>query len=108
MQATETTTIQTKTIVGLCGKPGEGPHMILALKLANNRVVQARYSTYGCSVAETCGQWVCDEIEGKTPEYAQSLDEEKLILGTGNMPLGREHCPALAINALRNAFEKNI
>ena len=98
--------VETKpqSFVGVCGKPGEGPHMILVLQVLADRVVQSRYSTYGCTVAQTCGQWVCDEIEGKPLSYAMTLDENAVIRGVGHMPLGREHCPGLAIEALRHAL----
>lgn len=95
-----------KSFAGVCGKPGEGPHMILVLRVVGDRVLDARYSTYGCTVAQSCGQWVCDEIEGKPLSYAATLDNDAVIRGVGHMPLGREHCPGLAIGALTNALEQ--
>ena len=96
-----------RSLVGVCGKPGEGPHMILVLKVLSNRVVQSRYSTYGCAVAQNCGQWLCAEIEGKPLAYLSTLDEAAIIRGIGHMPLGREHCPGLAIGALKHALSQN-
>lgn len=97
-----------RSFVGVCGKPGQGPHMILVVQVQEDRVMSARYSTYGCTVAQTCGQWVCDEIEGKPLSYAAGLDEAAVIRGVGHMPLGREHCPGLAIGALRHAVEQGV
>jgi nitrogen fixation NifU-like protein len=99
-------TLKPQNLVGICGTPGQGNHMILVLKVLDGLVVQARYSTYGCVVAKACGQWLCDELEGKSLSYASTIDEKQLIDGTGEMPLGREHCPRLAIEALRNAIEQ--
>jgi len=99
-------TLTSRSVVGISETPGQGPHMIIVLKVAHDKITQARYSTYGCTVAETCGQWVCDEIEGNTFEYAANLDEPALLKGVGGMPLGREHCPGLAINALKDALAK--
>lgn len=91
-------------VVGLSGKQGQGPHMILVLRIMGDQIIEARYSTYGCAVAEICGQWVCDEVEGKTLSYAATLDENTLTHKVGNMPLAREHCPTLTINALKHAL----
>ena len=91
-------------VVGLSGKPGQGPHMIFVLRVANDRITEARYLTYGCTVAQICAQWVCDEIEGKTLDFAAALDERSLVQHVGGMPLAREHCPALAISALKHAL----
>jgi nitrogen fixation NifU-like protein len=92
------------TVVGMQGRPGEGAHMIIVLKVLDGRILQARYSTYGCTVAEVCGQWVCDQTEGKPLADAGDIDEAALVAGVGQMPLGREHCTGLTINALKNAL----
>ena len=92
------------SVVGLSGTPGQGPFMAIVLQVAQAQVITARYSTYGCTVAEQCGQWVCDEIEGKALVYAETLDETKLLHCLGQMPLAREHCPVLAIGALKKAI----
>ena len=97
-----------QSFVGVCGKPGEGQHMILVIQTLSERIVQSSYSTYGCIVAHSCGQWVCDAMEGKPLSFAMALDEDAVIRGVGRMPLGREHCPGLAIAALKHALAQAL
>jgi nitrogen fixation NifU-like protein len=94
------------TAVGQSGTPGHGPHMIVAVKAVDGQIVQARFSTYGCPAAEACGQFVCESIENITIDRAAEIDEDKILTSIGRMPLGREHCPGLAIMALRGALEQ--
>lgn len=93
-----------RVIVGKDGTPGQGPHLVIVLELCNDCVSQARFSTYGCPVAVACGQFVCDQIEGKPLSEASKMEEADIIRGIGQMPLGRDHCPGLAIRALRDAL----
>jgi len=93
-------------VVGVTGKPGEGPHMIIVLTIHDDVIEKARFSTYGCTTAEVCGQWVCDEIEGRPIAQASTLDEEILIGGVGKMPLGREHITGMTICSLKSAIEQ--
>ena len=91
---------------GQAGMPGQGPHMIIVVKAQQAQITQARFSTYGCPAAVACGQYVCEEIEGSTLDRADSIDEESILKAIGQMPLGREHCPGLAVTALRSALEQ--
>lgn len=90
----------------MVGAAGQGPYMAIVLKVEGERIAQARFSTYACPVAVSCGQFVCDRIEGGPVEAARSLDEGAIIMGVGQMPLGRDHCPGLAAGALRDALKK--
>ena len=95
-------------IVGLSGTPGQGPFMAIAMKMKVDLVLEARYVTYGCVTSEMCGQWVCETIEGKSINEAQSLTADLIISAIGAMPLGREHCPGLAIDALRHGLNQYL
>ncbi len=77
--------------------------MVIVIKMVDDIVQQARYSTYGCPAAQACGQFVCDEIEGKPVSEIYKIDEDYILKGVGQMPLGREHCPGLAVGALESA-----
>ena len=95
-----------QSVVGLSGTPGQGPHMVLLLHVQDDTIQEARFSTYGCPAAVACGQWITNEVEGKSITETRNITEAALLVGTGPMPLGREHCPALAISALQDALNK--
>ena len=91
---------------GVEGIPGHGPHMIIILHVRSkdNIIASARFSSYKCPAAQACGQWVTEAVEGKPLADVKALTEQDVIAGAGGMPLGREHCPKLAIDALYNAL----
>jgi len=93
-------------IVGQAGIPGQGPHMLIVLQVRENLIVKAQFSTYGCPAAVACGQFVCEQVEGKAWQEAKGIDEDCIIAGVGQMPLGREHCPPLTVRALQDALDK--
>ena len=90
-------------LVGVEGTPGAGPHMIIVLTVSETTITDAKFSTYGCPASFACGQWVTEQVIGKKVAEIEPLGESDIIAGIGQMPLGREHCPGLAIKALKNA-----
>ena len=91
-------------VVGMAGIPGEGPFMVMAVKLEGETLTDLRYETYGCPSAIASGSWVTEWAKGKTREQAQSLEPGELMLMLGGLPLGKEHAAQLAVTALRSAL----
>ena len=100
------TKIARRQTVGVAGTPGQGPHMVMVLKWDGDVIAEASYLTYGCPVAHTCGTYVAQAVEGKTAGEATTIDEAAVISAVGQMPLGRAHCPGLAVTSLRNALQQ--
>jgi len=94
-----------RNLVGCEGKPGEGPFMLIVLKVKDDCIIDARFQTYGCPAAVACGEFVCDWSEGKSLSSASSISEADVIEGVGKPPLGREHCPGLSVRALLHAIK---
>ena len=94
-----------RNLVGSEGTAGQGPFMLIVIKVNDhNRINDARYQTYGCPAAQACGEFVCNWACGKSLGEADKLTTADVIAGVGQPPLGREHCPGLAVNALRKAL----
>ncbi len=94
--------------VGQAGTPGEGPYMRMFLKWDGERVVATRFDTYGCPVVRACGSFVSEWVKGKTREQASILTASDLMLVMGGLPLGKEHCAKLSVEALRDALEQQF
>jgi len=94
------------TVVGVEGTPGQGHFVALVLKFGDGKLFNSRYMAYPCPVAHSCANFVAEFVEGKTVEEARVLDETAIVQSLGHMPLGREHCPGLAIKALRHALDQ--
>lgn len=93
---------------GIAGTPGDGPYVVLYFIVADDRIVKATYETYGCPVVVTCASLVAELFTGKTVEQALKVDSNDLILLSGGIPEGKAYCPQLAVDALNNAFAKEI
>jgi nitrogen fixation NifU-like protein len=92
------------SVVGRAGVPGEGPYMLIGLWVAGDRVTQARFETHGCPIARACGSWVTEWLCGRELAVAARLEPGDVERILGGLPLGKEHCAALPVNALRSAL----
>ena len=80
--------------------------MLIVLQIDADHILEAKFQTYGCPAAISCGQYVTEQVQGKTFTEAASIDANAIITGVGQMPLGREHCPGMTANALHKALEQ--
>jgi len=99
--------LETATHEGVAGVPGDGPYMVLQFEVGAGKIVRAAYQTYGCPGAIACGSMTAQVLTGRTIEQALRLEEKDLVLLLGGLPEGKEHCPQLAIQALRKALTRS-
>ena len=90
---------------GCAGQPGRGNYMIIQARLDGERVAELGYRTYGCPPAIAAGSVVTEMALGRTVQDALGITREELLTALGGLPLGREHCAALAIEALGQALQ---
>ena len=90
--------------VGRNGTAGHGPYMVLYLRVESERIAQAGFQTYGCPAAIASGSWLSEWLIGKSLQAATEIVPAVIDAGLGGLPLGKEHCPPLAIGALRDAL----
>jgi nitrogen fixation NifU-like protein len=94
--------------IGLVGTPGNGPFMLLCLRMEGNRVVGAKFQTYGCGASIASGSMLTQMIAGLSVEECLALAAEDLTEALGGVPPHKLHCPAMAIGALRNALRSFV
>ncbi len=97
-------TLEGATHEGTAGLPGEGPSLQLWLIVDGEQITQARYATFGCPAAIASGEMLCLLLRGRTRDWAQAVTAEDLTRALGGLPEGKEHCPRLAMEALRQAL----
>ena len=90
--------------VGVAGEPGRGNYMVLHLRLADDRITECGFLTFGCAPAIAAGSVITELIKGKAVAEALRLTADEVEEALGGLPLGRKHCAVLAIDALRDAF----
>ena len=91
--------------VGNVGNPICGDIMRLYIKVENNRIVDARFKTFGCGAAIATSSMVTDLIKGKTIEEALAISNKAVAEALGGLPKIKMHCSVLAEEALRAAIE---
>lgn len=93
--------------VGRAGTPGQGNFVILTARLAGDQFVEAKFQTWGCPSAVACSIWLTEWLRGKAREEAEALKPGDLIAGLRGLPLGREHCAYLAVEALQDMLDRS-
>ncbi len=91
--------------VGTEGSPGSGNFMVVAVRVRAGLIEAARFQTYGCAGAIAAGSYLTEWITGLRAEEAAAITPGELDKQLGGLPLGKEHCAALAVGALRRALE---
>jgi len=87
------------THYGEAGTPGHGPYIRLWLRLEQGIVTAARYKTFGCPAAIACAEALCEFVEGERSDRDALVTEARILEQVGGVPEGKEHCPALALEA---------
>jgi nitrogen fixation NifU-like protein len=91
---------------GTAGTPGEGPYVLIWVECAGGRVARAAYRTYGCPAAVASASMAVEWAMGKGEDEVMRLTPALLTELLGGLPEGKEHCPDLAVRALRAALEE--
>jgi nitrogen fixation NifU-like protein len=92
-------------VVGTDGVAGQGNYLALQMRVDGERIAEAAFQTYGCPAAIACGSFVTEWITGKTVGEAATLEWDEVAVAL-ELPLGKEHCAQLAVNALRDALNQ--
>jgi nitrogen fixation protein NifU and related proteins len=93
--------------MGEAGLEGDGPFIKIWVQLEGETVSRAAYRTYGCPACIACASQLVELIIGRDQKKIVSLEPTDLILLLGGLPEGKEHCPQMAVQALRAALENS-
>lgn len=89
--------------IGRSGIKGQGPFMYIFLEIEGVSVRNARFETYGCPSALRCGDWLTKWAVGRELSTLHVITPADLTIVVGGLPLGKEHCADMAVEALREA-----
>jgi nitrogen fixation protein NifU and related proteins len=91
--------------VGEVGNPTCGDVMKLYLKIEGNKIVDAKFKTFGCGAAIASSSMTTELIKGKTIDEALRISNEAVAEALGGLPPAKQHCSVLAEEALKVALE---
>ena len=89
---------------GLVGAPECGDVMKLQIKVENEKIVDAKFKTFGCGSAIASSSLATEWIKNKTIDEAMSIDNVKIV-DELSLPPVKIHCSVLAEDAIKAAVE---
>lgn len=91
--------------VGVEGNPVCGDVMKLFIKVKDDRIVDAKFQTFGCGAAIAVSSMITEMVKGKTLDEALEISKEKVAEALGGLPPQKMHCSNLGADALKKAIE---
>jgi len=100
--------IKNADAVGQVGNARCGDIMKIYLSIKNDRIVDAKFKTFGCVSAIASTDIACDMIRGKTLEEALKISNDDVVKALGGLPEVKIHCSVLAKEAIEAAIENYV
>jgi nitrogen fixation protein NifU and related proteins len=89
--------------VGEAQNPVCGDTMRLFIRVDGDRIVDARFLTFGCGAAIASSSLTTEMIKGKTIGEALTISDQMIVEALGGLPPSKIHCSILAEKAIRAA-----
>jgi nitrogen fixation protein NifU and related proteins len=91
--------------VGSVGNPACGDVMKIFIRVAENKIADIKYKTFGCAAAIACSSMASEMVMGKTLDQAFALTRDEVAGALGGLPEKKMSCSNLAPDAIRAAIE---
>ena len=89
---------------GIVGAPECGDVMKLQIRVEDDRIVDAKFKTFGCGSAIASSSLATEWVKGMTLEEAESV-KNTAIVEELSLPPVKIHCSVLAEEAIKSAIE---
>ena len=88
---------------GLVGAPECGDVMKLQIKVENNKIVDAKFKTFGCGSAIASSSLATEWVKGKSVDDAMAIQNTEIVEEL-SLPPVKIHCSVLAEDAITAAI----
>jgi nitrogen fixation NifU-like protein len=88
---------------GIVGAPECGDVMKLQIKVSGDRIVDARFKTFGCGSAIASSSLATEWLKGKTLDEAEKIKNTEIVQEL-SLPPVKIHCSVLAEDAIKAAI----
>ena len=92
--------------IGTVGNASCGDIMQMFIKMNGDRIVEAKFKTFGCGAAIATSSILTERIKGATLEEAMKISEETSMEVLSQLPKEKVPCFTLATDALKLAIEE--
>ncbi|HEX6062494.1 MAG TPA: iron-sulfur cluster assembly scaffold protein [Candidatus Limnocylindria bacterium] len=89
---------------GSDANPACGDRTTITLRVAEGRVAELRFRTFGCTAAIASASVLTELAAGLSVESAARLEPADILNALGGLPARKEACALMAIGALRGAL----
>ena len=98
--------MENPTVVATEGDPTCGDVMEISLKVENDKIIDAKFLSFGCAANIATGSLTTEMIKGKTVEEAGKLSIKEVSGRLGGLPALKMHCAVLAYKTLKKALRE--
>ena len=91
--------------LGVVGTPGTGDFVQVFIKVAEGRIVEARFRCFTCPVAVAACDMAAQLIQSRTLEEARRLSPEEVSAALESVPEEKMNRCELAVTAVRAALD---
>ena len=88
---------------GLVGAPECGDVMKLQIKVEENKIIDAKFKTFGCGSAIAASSLATEWVKDKTLDDAMTVDNTEIVEEL-SLPPVKIHCSVLAEDAIKSAI----
>ena len=89
---------------GLVGAPECGDVMKLQIKVEDDKIIDAKFKTFGCGSAIASSSLATEWVKGRTLDEAQSIKNTDIVEEL-SLPPVKIHCSVLAEDAIKAAIK---
>ena len=91
--------------IGKVGNPTCGDVMAIYIKVKEDRIIDIKFKTFGCTAAIATSSVLTEMAKGKTLDEALKITRDDVANELGGLPAIKLHCSNLAADALREAIK---
>ena len=98
-------TIDDADLIGEAGSLACGDSLKLFIKLDGNKVVDAKFQTFGCGSAVAASSILTEMIIGRTLDEVKKITNKDIANELGGLPPEKMHCSVMGYEALEDALK---
>jgi nitrogen fixation NifU-like protein len=91
--------------IGEMGNPVCGDAMKIFIRIEDDKIVDAKFQTFGCGASIAVSSMVTEMVKGKTIDEALKISKETVAGALDGLPPQKMHCSNLGADALHKAIE---
>ncbi len=92
--------------VGNKGNPVCGDAMKIFIKVKDDKIIDAKFQTFGCGASIAVSSMVTEMVKGKTLDEALKISKEAVADALDGLPPQKLHCSNLGADALHEAIKE--